>query len=83
VAENTPVELAASQQGEQQATARFRAGLGTSVDVAVAQDLLARAEIDNSLARLSIWRALVELSAARGDLTPFLGLANSTPAGGN
>lgn len=83
VAENTPVALSASRQGEQQATARFRAGLGTSVDVAVAQDLLARAEIDNSLARLSIWRALAELSAANGDLNPFLGLASSTPAGGN
>lgn len=83
VAQNTPVELEASRQGAQQATARFKAGLGTSVDVAAAQDLLAQAEMDDSLARLSIWRALAELAAANGDLTPFLTMAGSTPAGGH
>ena len=83
VAQNTPVELSASQQGELQATARFRAGLGTTVDVAEAQNLLAQAELDDSLARLSIWRALAELSAANGDLTPFLNLVSNAPPGGN
>ncbi len=83
VAQNTPVELEASRQGELQATARFKAGLGTSVDVAAAQDLLAQAEMDDSLARLSIWRALAELAASNGDLTPFLNMAASTPAGGH
>jgi outer membrane protein len=82
VAQNTPVELEASRQGEIQATARFKAGLGTSVDVAAAQDLLAQAEMDDSLARLSIWRALAEVAAANGDLTPFLNMAAGTPAGG-
>jgi outer membrane protein TolC len=77
VAENTPTELAASQQSEQQALARFHAGLGTIVDVADAEDLLAQAEMDDSLARLSIWRALAELSAADGDIAPFLNTANS------
>jgi outer membrane protein TolC len=83
VAQNTPVELDASRQGASQATARFRAGLGTSVDVAEAQNLLAQAEMDDSLARLSIWRALAELAAANGDLTPFLSMAATTPAGGH
>lgn len=77
VAENTPTELAASRQSETQALARFRAGLGTIVDVAEAQGLLAQAEMDDSLARLSIWRALADLSAASGDITPFLNTANS------
>lgn len=76
VAENAPTELAASQQSEQQALARFHAGLGTIVDVAEAEDLLAQAEMDDSLARLSIWRALADLSAADGDITPFLNTAN-------
>lgn len=83
VAQNTPVELSASQQGELQATARFRAGLGTFVDVAEAQNLLAQAELDDSLARLSIWRALAELAAADGDLTPFLNTIKNMPAGGH
>jgi outer membrane protein len=77
VAQNTPVELAAARQSEAQARARFQAGVGTIVDVAEAQSLLVQAEIDDSLARLSIWRALAELAADEGDLTPFLGLASS------
>lgn len=83
VAQNTPVELSASREGELQATARFRAGLGTIVDVAEAQNLLAQAEMDDSLARLRIWRALAELSAANGDLTPFLNTLKNMPPGGN
>lgn len=80
VAQNTPIELAAAQQSEAQALARFQAGVGHIVDVAEAQSLLVQAQIDDSLARLSIWRALAQLAAAQGDLTPFLGLANQTPS---
>ncbi|MGO8707712.1 MAG: TolC family protein [Terracidiphilus sp.] len=83
VAENTPTELAASRQSEAQALARFHAGLGTIVDVAEAQSLLVQAEMDDSLARLSIWRALAGLAAAQGDLTPFLNTVNTMPAGGS
>lgn len=79
IAANTPVELQASQDAERQARARFQAGLATLVDVAEAQRLLVNAEIDDSLARLSIWRALERLAAAQGNLQPFLDLAQ--PAG--
>ncbi|HUY80284.1 MAG TPA: TolC family protein [Acidobacteriaceae bacterium] len=80
VAQNTPTELAASRESESQALARFHAGLGTIVDVAEAQSLLAQAEMDDSLARLRIWRALAGLASAKGDLTPFLTTASSMPA---
>ena len=83
VAQNTPTELAASRQSESQALARFHAGLGTIVDVAAAQSLLVQAEMDDSLARLSIWRALAGLASAQGDLTSFLNTVNSMPAGGH
>jgi outer membrane protein TolC len=82
VAQNTPTELAASRQSEAQALARFHAGLGTIVDVAEAQSLLAQAEMDDSLARLSVWRALAGLAAASGDLTPFLNTARTMSPGG-
>jgi outer membrane protein len=81
VAQNTPIELAAARMSESQARARFQAGVGTIVDVAEAQGLLVQAEIDDSLARLSIWRALAELASDQGDLTPFLNLAGSMPGG--
>ncbi|MGH9643924.1 MAG: TolC family protein, partial [Terriglobales bacterium] len=74
VAQNTPVELQAAQQSEAQARSRFQAGVGTIVDVAEAQRLLVQAEIDDSLARLGVWRALAQLAASEGNLSPLLNL---------
>lgn len=81
VAQNTPIELRASRESEAQARARFQAGVGTIVDVAEAQRLLVQAEIDDSLARLAIWRALTDLAAAEGNVQPLLNLATSVQAG--
>lgn len=75
VAQQTPVQLEAARAAEQQATARYKAGLGTVVEVAEAQRLLTQAEIDDSLAKLNVWRALLALAAAQGDLQPFLAQA--------
>jgi outer membrane protein TolC len=72
VAENTPIELAAARTAEQQATARYKSGLGNIVEVAEAERLLTQAEIDDSLARLGVWRGMLALAAAQGDLEPFL-----------
>lgn len=71
-AENTPIQVSSARANEQQATARYRAGLGNITEVAEAQRLLTQAEIDDSLARLGVWRALLGVAAAEGDLTPFL-----------
>jgi len=72
VARNTPIQLDAARTTEQQASARYKAGLATIVEAAEAQRLLTQAEIDDALARLSIWRAMLALAAAEGDLTPYL-----------
>jgi hypothetical protein len=40
--------------------------------VAEAQRLLTQSEIDNALAQLGVWRAMLGVAAAQGDLTPFL-----------
>jgi outer membrane protein TolC len=72
VAQNTPIQLEAARTTEQQATARYKAGLGNIVEAAEAQRLLTQAEIDNSLAQLGVWRAMLGVAAAEGDLTPFL-----------
>jgi len=72
VAQNTPIQLDAAKATETQVRARYQAGLATVVDVADAQRLLAQAEIEDSLARLRVWRALLTLAASRGDLGPFL-----------
>ncbi len=74
VAASTPVELAAARQSELQARARYQAGLTSLVEVADAQSLLAQAEVQDQLARVAVWRALLAAAVARGDLMPFLNL---------
>lgn len=72
VALNTPVELEAARDAARQAEARYRAGLGSLVEVAEAQRLLTQTEIDDALARLSVWRAGLAVAAAEGDLTAYI-----------
>ena len=72
VAAATPVEVSAGRAALQQATARYQAGLSPIDDVATAQRLLVQAQIDDALARLSVWRARLQVAAARGDIQPFL-----------
>jgi outer membrane protein TolC len=71
-ASNTPVQVSAARAAAQQATARYEAGLGNIDAVAEAQRLLTQAEIDDALARLAIWRGLLGVAAAAGDIGPFL-----------
>lgn len=71
IADNTPIQLSASRDTEMQTKARYRAGLATVVEVAEAQHLLVQASIEDALARLGVWRALLGLAGARGNLQPF------------
>jgi outer membrane protein len=72
IAANTPVQVAAARAAVQQATARYQAGLGNIDAVAEAQRLVTQAEIDDALARLGVWRGLLAVAAAAGDIRPFL-----------
>jgi outer membrane protein len=72
IAVNTPVDVSAALSATQQATARYQAGLGNIDDVAEAQRLLTNAEIDDVLARLSVWRGLLGIATAAGDIQPFV-----------
>jgi outer membrane protein len=72
VAANTPIEVSSAEAAVQQAMARYQSGLGTIVEVADAQHLLTQAQIDDALARLNVWRALLRVATASGDLEPFL-----------
>ncbi|HEV8037877.1 MAG TPA: TolC family protein [Bryobacteraceae bacterium] len=76
VVANTPVQVSAARAALQQSTARYQSGLANVDEVAEAQRLLTQAEIDDALARLSVWRALLEIAAVAGDLQPFLAEAS-------
>jgi outer membrane protein TolC len=67
-----PAQLASAKAAEAQAQARYRSGLASLLEVADAQRTLAQAEIDDALARLGVWRALLGVRIAEGDLSPFL-----------
>jgi outer membrane protein TolC len=72
IAGNTPVQVSAARAATEQANARYQAGLGNIDEVAEAQRLLTQSEIDDALARLGIWRGLLGVAAAAGDIQPFV-----------
>jgi len=72
IAQETPNQLRSAQQAEMLTRERYKYGLATVTDVADAQRLLAQAEIDNSVARLNVWRALLVAARLHGDLKPFI-----------
>lgn len=77
VAQTTPTALASAREAEQQALARYRAGLSQAVEVADAERVLTRAEVDDAVARLEVRRALLLVARASGDLGPILGGVHS------
>jgi outer membrane protein len=72
IAKNTPIQTMAARTALAQATARYKAGLTSIDDVAQAQRLVVQAEMDDSIARLNVWRAFLQMQSVRGDLQPFL-----------
>jgi outer membrane protein TolC len=72
IARNTPIQLEAARTTEQQIGARYKAGLATVIEVAESQRLVTQAEIDDALAKLGVWRGLLQVAAAQGSLEPFL-----------
>jgi len=78
IAENTPIQLSAARDTEIQARARYRASLATVVEVADAQQLVVQAAVDDAVARLGVWRSLLLLANARGDIGLFLNLVRAS-----
>jgi outer membrane protein TolC len=73
VAENMPDELEAARALQAQARARYDAGLADVLAVAEAERILRRAETENAIARLDVWRARFLVAAADGgDLNAVL-----------
>jgi outer membrane protein TolC len=72
IAQETPNQLKAAQEAERLTTERYKYGLANVTEVADAQRLLAQAEIENAVARLNVWRALLLAARLQGDLKPFL-----------
>jgi outer membrane protein TolC len=72
IAENMQVQVKAAQETLTRAKTRYDFGLANITEMADAQRLLAQAEIDDSVAKIAVWRALLAAAKLQGDLKPFL-----------
>lgn len=72
IAENMQVQVKAAQETLTRARTRYEYGLANITEVADAQRFLAQAEIEDSMAKLAIWRAMLAAAKLQGDLKPFL-----------
>jgi outer membrane protein TolC len=83
IAANAPRQLQAARDARTQAAARYDAGLGSVVEVAEAERLLADAEAQAAVAMLAVWRARLAQAVVEGDLTSFVRQAEATVPPGN
>jgi len=72
IAENNVVQVKAAQETLTRARTRYEYGLANITEVADAQRLVAQAEIEDSVAKLAVWRAMLAAAKLQGDLKPFL-----------
>jgi outer membrane protein len=72
IAENMRVQVGASQETLTRAKTRYEFGLANITEMADAQRLLAQAEMDDSVAKIAVWRAMLAAAKLQGDLKPLL-----------
>lgn len=72
IAANTPAQVNAASETLKLAKVRYEHGLTNIAEIADAQRALAQAEIDEAVARLNVWRALLQAAKLNGDMKVFL-----------
>src|SRR5262245_7798282 len=77
IAENMLVQVKAAQETLTRAKTRYDFGLANITEMADAQRLLSQAEIDESVAKIAVWRAMLAAAKLQGDLKPFLQQASA------
>ena len=80
LADETPALVTAAKENELKATERYRVGLSNVLEVAEAQRILQNALVQDAVAQVRIWRALLSVSYANGDLKPFMDLVREAEA---
>ena len=72
LAENMPIQVESSVVATHQAEARYKTGLGSVAQVAQANETLAQSRVQEAIARVGVWRALLSVASVHGDLHPLL-----------
>lgn len=75
-AQTAPIQLRAAQQAYQQANARYKSGLSDLPTILQSILTLNRAEADLAISYSNVWRSLLAIAAAKGDLSIFLQAIN-------
>ena len=81
LAANMPVQVEAADLAFRQAQARYKAGLGSVAQVAEANTVLAQSRMQEAIARLGVWRAMLQVAAVHGDMRPFMAEADRIQKG--
>jgi len=76
VAEETPNLVQTAKVREIKVLKRYGTGLTNMVTLAQAEKALAEAEVEDAVAQIEVWRSLLALSYAQGDLKPFVEIVN-------
>jgi outer membrane protein len=71
VARQAPIQLKAAHDAYGQSKSRYESGLTSIIELTQTFSLLNRAEVDASMAKGSVWRAVIQYAAATGNLTVF------------
>src|SRR5262249_2762478 len=72
VADETPTLVEAARVREIKELKRYSTGLTNMVSLADAEKELAKAEVEDAIAQTEVWRGILHLAYAQGDLKPFL-----------
>lgn len=81
VAANMPAQVAAAEIAVSQAEARYSNGLSGVAQVAEANQVLAQSRMQAAVAKVAVWRAMLAVASAHGDLNPFLAEADRIQRG--
>jgi outer membrane protein len=72
VANETPTLVQAARENEIKAMERYKLGLSNIVAISEAEEILAKAEVEDALAQLEVWRSILAVGYAQGSLQPFM-----------
>jgi outer membrane protein TolC len=81
LAANMPVQVDAAALAVKQAQARYQTGLGSVAQVAEANTVLAQSRMQEAIARVGVWRAMLQVASVHGDLRPFMAEADRIQKG--
>ncbi len=76
IAENMPVQVAAAETAAEQARTRYDVGLSSVAQVAEANQVLAQSRMQEAIAKVAVWRALLAVAAVHGDLRALMAEAD-------